>query len=67
MGLWQVPQATIGIEATLVVAGAWLYYRAGGSVTKAAGRGAKRAAIASLLILLGGLIVLALDVSGIVG
>jgi len=66
-GLWQVPQATIGIEAALVVAGAWLYYRAGRSVTRAAGRGAKRATIASLLILLGGLIVLALDVSGIVG
>jgi hypothetical protein len=66
-GLWQVPQATIAIEAVLVVAGGWLYYRAARSVTKAAGRCARRATIASLLILIGGLIVLALDVSGIVG
>jgi hypothetical protein len=66
-GLWQVPQATIALEALLVVAGAWLYYRAARSVSKAAGRGIARADIASLLILIGGLGVLALDVSGILG
>jgi hypothetical protein len=42
LGFWQVPQATIGIEAVLVVAGAWLYYRAGRSVTKAAGAPGER-------------------------
>jgi hypothetical protein len=36
-------------------------------VSKAAGRGMTRADIASLLILIGGLAVLALDVSGILG
>jgi hypothetical protein len=66
-GLWQVPQATVAIEALLVVAGAWLYYRAARSVSKAAGRGITRARIAGLLILMGGLGVLALDVSGILG
>jgi hypothetical protein len=66
-GLWQVPQAVIGIEAFLVVAGAWLYLRAAHAVSKAAGRGLTRADIASLLILIGGLGVLALDVSGILG
>ena len=66
-GLWQVPQVTIVIEALLVVAGAWLYYRAARHVSKAAGRGTVRADIASLLILIGGLGVLALDVSGILG
>jgi membrane-bound metal-dependent hydrolase YbcI (DUF457 family) len=66
-GLWQVPQATVAIEAILVVAGAWLYYRAARSVSKAAGRSMTRADIASLLILIGGLAVLALDVSGIFG
>jgi hypothetical protein len=66
-GLWQVPQAAIAIEAHLVVAGAWLYYRAARSVSQSTGRGISRAAIASLLILIGGLGVLALDVSGILG
>jgi len=66
-GLWQVPQAAMAIEALLVVGGAWLYYRAARSVSKAAGRGIARAAIASLLILIGGLGVLALDVSSLLG
>jgi hypothetical protein len=66
-GLWQIPQAAAGIEALLVVAGAWLYWRAARSVSKAAGRSPTRADIASLLILIGGLGVLALDVSGVVG
>lgn len=66
-GLWQVPQAAAGIEALLVVAGAWLYWRAARSVSKAAGRDATRADIAGLLILIGGLGVLALDVSGVAG
>jgi hypothetical protein len=66
-GLWRVPEATVAIEALLVVTGAWLYYRAARSVSKAAGRGVARARIAGLLILIGGLGVLALDVSGILG
>jgi hypothetical protein len=66
-GLWQVPQAAIAIEAALVVAGAWLYFRAAGAVRKTAGLGATRADIAGLLILIGGLGELALDVSGILG
>jgi hypothetical protein len=66
-GLWQVPQATIGIEAFLVVAGAWLYFRAARSVSKTAGLGTARADIAGLLILIGGLGELALDVSGVIG
>jgi hypothetical protein len=67
-GLWQVPQASIAVEALLVVAGAWLYARAARSVTKAAaGHGATRAAIAGLLILAGGLGELALDVTGVLG
>jgi hypothetical protein len=66
-GLWQVPQASIVVEALLVVAGAWLYYRAARSVSKAAGRRMTRADVASVLILIGGLGVLVLDVSGILG
>jgi hypothetical protein len=50
-----------------LAAGAWLYWRAARSLSKAAGRGAMRAAVASLLVLIGGLGVLALDVSCILG
>jgi membrane-bound metal-dependent hydrolase YbcI (DUF457 family) len=66
-GLWRVPQTTIGIEALLVVAGAWLYWRAARCVSKAAGRGLTRAIIASLLIAIGGIGVLALDVTAVLG
>ena len=66
-GLWQIPQAAMAIELLLVVASAWLYYRAARSVSKAAGRGIGRARIAALLILIGGLGVLGLDVSGVLG
>ncbi len=66
-GLWRVPQATIGIEAFPVVAGAWFYWRAARSVSKAAGRGLTRAIIASLLIAIGGTGVLVLDVTAVLG
>jgi membrane-bound metal-dependent hydrolase YbcI (DUF457 family) len=66
-GLWRVPQTTIGIEALLVVAGAWLYWRAARSVSKAAGRSLTRAIIASLLIAIGGIGLLVLDVTAVLG
>jgi hypothetical protein len=66
-GLWRVPRTTIGIEAFLVVAGAWLYWRAARSVSKAAGRSLTRAIIASLLIAIGGIGLLALDVTAVLG
>jgi hypothetical protein len=52
---------------SVVRSGVWLYYRAARSVSKAAGRGITGADIASLLILIGGLGVLARDMSGILG
>ncbi len=63
-GLWRTPTAAIAAEFLLVTAGAWLYWRAAESVTTAAGYGRTRATVASLLILVCGLGVLALDVSG---
>jgi hypothetical protein len=66
-GLWRVPPTAIGIEAFLVVAGAWLYWRAARSVSKAAGRSLTRAIIASLLIAMGGLGLLVLDVTAVLG
>jgi hypothetical protein len=66
-GLWRVPQTAIAIEAFLVVVGAWLYWRAARSVSKAAGRRLTRAIIASLLIAIGGIGVLVLDVTAVLG
>jgi hypothetical protein len=52
------------VECALVVVGAWLYWRAARSVTIAAGVGKRRADLVSVLILIGGIAVLALDVTG---
>jgi hypothetical protein len=67
LGLWQFPQAVIGIIALLVVAGLWVYFRAARSVGQAAGHSLARADIAALLILIGGLGVLALDAPDVIG
>jgi membrane-bound metal-dependent hydrolase YbcI (DUF457 family) len=60
-GLWRYPTASIAVEALIVIAGAFFYWRAAQSVTIAAGRGGRLAALTGLLILLGGLGILALD------
>jgi membrane-bound metal-dependent hydrolase YbcI (DUF457 family) len=62
-GLWRYPLAVAAAECALVVAGAWLYWRAARSVTLAAGVGRRRADLASGLILIGGIAVLVLDVT----
>jgi membrane-bound metal-dependent hydrolase YbcI (DUF457 family) len=62
-GLWRYPLAVAAAECALVVAGAWLYWRAARSVTLAAGVGKRRADLVSVLILIGGIIVLVLDVT----
>lgn len=67
LGLWQVVPAAVVVEAVLVVVGAWLYHRAARAVSKADGRNRTRADIVGLLVLIGGLGVLALDASGILG
>jgi hypothetical protein len=66
-GLWRVPQTAIGIEAFLVLAGAWFYWRAARSVSKAAGRRLTRAITASLMIAIGGIGLLVLDVTAVLG
>jgi hypothetical protein len=62
-GLWRYPLAVAAAECALVVAGAWLYWRAARSVTLAAGVGKRRADLVSVLILIGGIAVLVLDVT----
>jgi hypothetical protein len=66
-GLWQFPWAAVSAEFALVSAGAWFYWRAARSVSLAAGIPQRRAAVVSLMIWMGGLLVLALDVTGILG
>ena len=63
-GLWRYPLVVAAVECGLVVAGAWLYWRAARSVTLAAGVGQRRADLVSVLILIGGIAVLVLDVTG---
>lgn len=66
-GLWRAPVAAMTVEFALVVAGAWLYYRAARSTCLEAGTDTGRAAWVAALILIGGVGVLALDVTGLLG
>lgn len=67
-GLWQYTALSALAELALLVAGAFLYWRAAIAVT--AGKGpalTSRAYLAAAVLLVSGLVVLGLDVSGIVG
>jgi hypothetical protein len=66
-GLWRFPAAAMTVELALVVAGAWLYYGAARSACRAAALDTRRPALLAGLILLGGMGVLALDVTGVLG
>jgi hypothetical protein len=66
-GLWRFPAASAALELLLVLAGAWLYWRAAHATALAAGRGVGLAIAASLMILVFGCLVLGLDVSGLDG
>ena len=63
-GLWRHPWAAAGMELLLVVMGAWLYWRAARAITLEDDKARRRARLVSLLILIGGIVVLGLDVSG---
>ena len=64
-GLWQLPSAVAAVELALVVTGSWFYWRAARSATKDSSGGRRLANAASLLLLFGGVIVLALDVTAV--
>ena len=64
-GLWRHPWTAAGMELLLVVMGAWLYWRAARAITLEDDRARRRARLVSLLILIGGIVVLGLDFSGI--
>lgn len=67
LGLWSHPPVVIAMELALVLAGAVFYGRAASRAVTTAGRGSKLAAINTWLIALGGIAVLALDVTGALG
>ena len=67
IGLWRYPWIAAGMELLLVVLGAWFYWRAARAITLDDDKARQRARLVSLLILIGGIVVLALDVSGIGG
>ena len=67
LGLWRWPVAAAAVELALVIPGAWLYWRAARSVSHTAHRPARLAALTGALVLSGGLAVLALDVTGVLG
>lgn len=62
-GLWRFPFVAAVAECALVVAGAWLYWRAARSATLAAGTRKGRADLVSTLILIFGIAVLAMDIA----
>jgi membrane-bound metal-dependent hydrolase YbcI (DUF457 family) len=66
-GLWRHPMIAATLELLLVGAGAWLYWRAARAVTVPESPARARAGLVSVLILAGGVAVLALDVSGALG
>jgi hypothetical protein len=63
-GLWRFPLASATVEFLLVGVGAWTYWRATREITLAAGYGQRRAAVVSVLILIGGTLLLVLDFTG---
>jgi membrane-bound metal-dependent hydrolase YbcI (DUF457 family) len=66
-GLWQFPIASIIVELSLVLIGAWAYWRASRAVARDKGRGVVLAPAVSALIALFGMLVLFLDVTGLAG
>jgi membrane-bound metal-dependent hydrolase YbcI (DUF457 family) len=67
IGLWRYPWIAASMELLLVVVGAWLYWRAARTITLEDGNARQRARLVSLSILIGGIVVLGLDVSGFGG
>jgi hypothetical protein len=63
-GLWRVPALSMAVELVLVVAGAYLYWRAAVDVSRAAGRDTRRASVSSAVLLVSGIITLALNAVG---
>lgn len=66
-GLWRTRTGSVLVELALVILGAWFYGRAARSITLSANSGRVRAMTATLLVLICGILILVLDVTGILG
>ena len=66
-GLWRYPAASAAVELVILIAGAYLYWRAALKVGRDKAKGRNLANISAALILIFGLLVLTLDVTGIAG
>ena len=62
-GLWRMPEVAVILEALLVAAGAWAYWRAASGVCRASGQSLARAGLAAGMIFVCGNLVLILDVT----
>jgi hypothetical protein len=61
-GLWKSHWGAALVEAALLLVGAYLYWRAASKTERAAGEAPRRANLVAALILLGGIVVLLVDV-----
>jgi len=66
-GLWRFPAASAVVELAILLAGAWLYWRAALRVTGERRRGRNLATLSAALISVFGIIILTLDITGIGG
>jgi hypothetical protein len=64
LGLWRYPLASAGIELALVLAGAWLYWRAADRTVKAEGKGRIAAVLSASMIAVFGVLILWMDFTG---
>lgn len=65
-GLWQMPVLAAAIELAIVILGGLLYWRAAREAGAVRG-GGRLATVSGVLVLLGGIAVLALDFTGVLG
>lgn len=66
-GLWRSPVASAAVELAILLAGAYLYWRAALRVSEGGRRARTLATVSAALILVFGIVVLALDVTGVAG
>jgi membrane-bound metal-dependent hydrolase YbcI (DUF457 family) len=62
-GLWRFPAVSAALELVLVLLGAWMYWRAAGTVTAQANRGRRLALTIACLIAAFGILILGMDVA----
>ncbi len=64
-GLWSVPAAAAALELVLVLGGAWLYWRRANATSLAAGASTRSARVASIAIVISGIVTLGLNLVGV--